>query len=239
MVDMLDEIVIARGGASDYDVLSVHHYVAGRPARPVRVLTATHREAVIGVLVVSMPTLNSLVRELAWPGRFRTRSKRDDARRVNREIRTITRVVVEPRWRGLGLARRLVSTYLAEPLTPATEAVANMGRLCPFFERAGMTAYPLPRRIADARLIDALHHVGADPVDLVDVDRAASIARGDLLERELRLWANASRATRSLVGAPASAIAVRAGVRLSARPVAYAHVGRASHDHTDSGAAAG
>lgn len=239
MVDLLDEIEVSGGEARDYDLLGAHHYVAGRPARPVRVLTARHGARIVGVLVVSMPTLNSSVRELAWPGRYRTGSKRQDAARVNRELRCISRVVVEPRWRGLGVARRLVSTYLADPATPATEAVAAMGRICPFFERAGMTAYSLARRAADARLIDALEHVGALPTALVDVARAEAVAGHPFVQRELRLWANATRATRGLVDAPARDIAVRAGVRVCARPMGYAHVWRGRHERTTTEPGAG
>lgn len=244
----LDELSLEIGAASDYAPLSRFHYLAAAPARPVRVLVARQgtpkprdghwgprppEPTPVGVLVVSMPTLNSAVRQLAWPGRFRAGDKRADATRVNAEIRTITRVVVDPRWRGLGVARRLVRAYLDDPLTPATEAIAAMGRLCPFFERAGMTAYPLGLRPRDARLADALHHAGIDHRRLVDLDAGRRAAADPWVAGELRLWANGSRATRPLMNDQPGRIAGLAGVRLGAHPIGYAHAWRQDEETMD------
>src|SRR5205823_1709377 len=108
------------------------------------------------VLVVSMPTLNGRWRELAWPGRFCGGDQRACARRLNEEVRTISRVIVEPRWRGLGVATRLVREYLRSPLTEKTEAAAAMGVCCPFFEAAGMRAWRLEPDRRGVRLLGAL-----------------------------------------------------------------------------------
>lgn len=221
---LMNDMRIERGTPGDYEALAHFHYLGGAPARPTRILRGVARGSLVGVLVISMPTLNSTVRELAWPGRYRTGDKRVDARRLNRELRTITRVIVDARWRGLGIARRLVRAYLDEPSSEATEAIASMGRLNPFFERAGMTMYRLPLSVRDARLLDALSHAGVDHRRLVDVDEAVRIGRDPFVESELRLWANGSRSTRALLKEPTERIATAAGVRLGARPVGYAAV---------------
>lgn len=217
-------VTIAPGSPADYASLARFHYLAGAPSRPDRVLAARSAEAgaPIGVLVVSRPTLNGRVRELAWPGRYRTGDKRADARRVNEEVRVISRVVVDPRWRGLGVARRLVRAYLADPLTAATEAIAAMGWLCPFFERAGMVVYELPIVARDARLIDALGHAGLEAHHLIDLEVARRVASHAWLARELRLWANGSRGTRRLMDGPIEALAAAAGAHACVRPVGYA-----------------
>ncbi|HYE01768.1 MAG TPA: GNAT family N-acetyltransferase [Phycisphaerales bacterium] len=131
------------GTRADYAALARFHYRAGAPATMVGVVRAVEpgRGELAGVLVVSMPTLNGPWRELAWPGRYAGPDRRRGLRRLNAEVRTISRVVVEPRYRGLGLGRRLVEAYLRRPLTAATEAVAAMGGACPFFARAGMREY--------------------------------------------------------------------------------------------------
>jgi predicted GNAT family acetyltransferase len=226
-------IVIERGSARDLDALLGFHYRSGRPATIAGVWRARghgSREPagepageLVGVLVASYPTLNGSWRELAWPGRYRSGDKRRDARRLNREVRCLSRVIVEPRWRGLGVARRLVEHYLADPLTPATEAVASMGAFCPFFERSGMTAYRLGWSEHDARLGDALARRGVEAWRLMEPRMAARAWRDAFLARELARWARRSRATRGRAGLSRRAIAQRAAGALVARPVAYAH----------------
>ena len=180
------------GSFADYAALARFHYRPGRPATIDAVLTArTPAGALLAVLTVSRPTLNSTHRDLAWPRRYTAGTKRARARRLNRELRCLSRVIVDPRVQGLGVARRLVARYLRDPLTPCTEAIAAMGAVSPFFERAGMTAYPLPPAARTARLTDALAHLGLSPADLADSRTRARLARrpAGLLERECRAWA--------------------------------------------------
>ena len=78
-------LTITRGTIADLDRLAHLHHRPGRPATWSRVLVAHAAEGTgspVGVLVVSMPTLNAPWRDLAWPGRFRSADKRADARRV-------------------------------------------------------------------------------------------------------------------------------------------------------------
>lgn len=229
-------VVIERGDGNDYRAVSAHHYRSGRPASVCRVLRAVVSGAsgprVAGVLVVSCPTLNGAWREFAWPGRYvGTRSDRTRcARRLNREVRRISRVIVDPRDRGRGIARRLVRAYLDDPMTPATEAVSAMGRLSPFGRSAGMVEYEMPPRPADDRLGDMLHAMGIEPWELLDAARVACVrgsSAGPWLERELGLWARAVRSSvpKPMRDAPDSFVyASLAAGRLCAPPVAYAHV---------------
>ncbi len=57
---------------------------------------------------------------------------------VNQNIRTISRVIVHPQFRSLGLASRLVRCACTEATTRYVEAFAVMGRVHPFFEKGGM-----------------------------------------------------------------------------------------------------
>ena len=215
-----DRFVIERGSRSDYEALSRFHYRAGPPATIAAVLRAVDHERSLlgGVLVVSMPTLNGGWRELAWPGRYAGCDRRELTARINRELRCISRVVIDPRVRGIGLAVKLVRAYLGAPLTPATEAIAQMGRVSPFFERAGMTAYPLPRQRRDARLADALFARG---VGLGGLD--ATSALDPRVASELVRWARSSRMTAGLAEGPIEALAARASGALLDGGVAYAH----------------
>ena len=229
-------VLVERGTADDYRALARFHYRVSAPASACRVLRAVvpgdSGPRLAGVLVVSHPTLNGAWRALAWPGRY-TPSPGTHAAcagRLNREVRRISRVIVDPRDRGRGIARRLVRAYLDDPVTPATEAVSAMGRLSPFGRSAGMREYALPPRAADDRLADMLDAMGVAPWELLDAPRVVGIKAsrdGAWLVRELGVWA---RAVRASVPKPlrdagdAFVFAPLAAGRLCAPPRAYAHV---------------
>jgi hypothetical protein len=207
----------------DYEALAHHHYAAGAPGPVARILRAIDATgALAGVLVVSMPALNARWRRLAWPGRYEDPDRRARARRINAELRVISRVIVDPRFRGCAVATSLVRAYLRDPLTPATEAVAAMGRICPLFERAGMRPIRMAQRPQDGRLARALVARSARAEQLADPRQAGALLADPELQRELRMWANASRATRALVEAPWEVVARHAARALLAEPVAYA-----------------
>ena len=163
----------------------------------------------IAVLVASMPTLNGRWRAIAWPGEYDTPDKRANARRLNDEVRVISRVIVDPRYRGLGLAVQLVRAYLEDAVTLRTEALAAMAHACPFFERAGMRRIELPPSKADAKLARALkkHKLTASNL-LHNVPNELAPA--------MRTWAGA----RKLRGGD---IAGRAFAALTHPPVALVH----------------
>ena len=230
---LVQRIQIEPGTIADYDALSRYHYRAGRPGTFERVLRAVYRrpggtgKILAGVLVVSLPTRLGRWRELAWPGRYGRPDSRTLAR-LNRDLRCLSRVVVEPRFRGIGLAGRLVRAYLADPITPATEAVAAMGAASPFFERAGMTPYRLGLVHDDQRLADAIDDCGFQAAGLLGLG-----AMPRLLDRELRRWwdcrggampAAARRTVEQASGEDrVAAVARLAACRLAAPVTAYAH----------------
>lgn len=206
-----DDIAIRPGSMADYAPLAQHHYRSGRPCTAVSVWTAVlceqtvrerflgepARERVVGVLVVSLPSLSCSLRDLATAGRYRNLGAANTARALNAEVRTISRVIVDPRFRGLGLAVLLVRRALAEATTVYTEALAAMGRINPFFEHAGMVRYERPPRPEHQRLLDVMaeleipHWLTASPMRLEAQLRAHGDARRAWFEEELRRWAAA------------------------------------------------
>ena len=199
MITRTVRIAYREGVLDDFAALAHHHYHPDPPSTCARVIAACNGPdgPLAGVLVVSMPVLNASWREHAFPGRYRTHDRRADAHRLNREVRTISRVVVDPRCRGLGIGVELVQRYLRTPLTPVTEAVAAMGTFSRFFEAAGMTPYPPSPSPRDLRLADAIASLSIDPWMLADPELIpARTLASPLLARELRRWAQASRGTR-------------------------------------------
>ena len=203
-----DHVVIERGSAADFAALARFHYRSRHPGmvtaryRAVldeptvigRYLSRRGERQTIGVLLRSLPRLCCTLRDHATHDRYRGMSWRFRGQMLSREFRTISRVVIDPRWRGAGLAVRMVKQALAEPDTIFTEALAAMGRVHPFFERAGMVRYERPPRAEHARLIDGLKHAGLSPTLLASTrlfnDRFAQLSQENRgwLEAELRHW---------------------------------------------------
>lgn len=173
---------VERGTIHDYHRLGCFHYLSGPPAchkrvyviRPPRAgargkwrdLTAAE---LAGVLVVSPPLPNVRGRNLATGARYAGPDRAAALELLNAEMECISRVIVHPTYRGCGLAVRLVRHALATARTPLIEALAAMGRIHPFFERAGMTAFHLPPDGHVSRLLSAAEAVGLSPSDLAAV----------------------------------------------------------------------
>lgn len=138
-------IWIERGHGRDYALLDRFHYRAARPASfagvwVVRYQPKSDRAAsVIAAAVLSWPTLACRMREQALSLEKLPPSARHDF--VNQHVRAISRVVVHPTFRSIGLAVELVRRILAESPTRYVEALAAMGRVHPFFANAGMRTF--------------------------------------------------------------------------------------------------
>ena len=193
----VDDPLIREGTIDDYASLARFHYRAGPPATIARVLTArdTINDELLGVLVVSHPTLNGRWRDIAWPGE-RPRDNSSSTAWLNREVRCISRVIVDPRARGRSIATRLVRFYLARADTRKTEAIAAMGIACPFFECAGMREVSVARTARDETLARAFVRAGLKPHECADLAYVRRrLSRSPMLRRAIERWARASRAT--------------------------------------------
>ena len=145
---------ITRGTLLDYYSLAAFHYLAGPPATHKRVYVIHPPGGASGlagrycppaaVLVVSPPLPCVRGRNIATDGRYSTTDRTRSLALLNAEVEAISRVVVHPVYRGLGLAGRLIRHALAKAQTPVVEALAVMGRIHPLFDRAGMASYHVP-----------------------------------------------------------------------------------------------
>ncbi len=165
---------IVPGTRADYESLSHYHYrepnmgpYAAIFALKGKFRTATKLETV-GVIVYSMPTAGAQMRNVATGGVFAGLDKGTRLKLINKNIRTISRVIIEPRFRSLGLAVRLVKETMPIMNVPFVEALAVMGKANPFLEKAGMTRYDAPPSANCVRLTSAFSAVGVDEQDLID-----------------------------------------------------------------------
>jgi GNAT superfamily N-acetyltransferase len=166
------------------------------PADPPAVPGAS-RSLLVGVIVYSRAALSLGARDRATGGRYRTGGMGRVAAGylVNRELRVISRVVIAPNWRGLGLASRLVAETMPQVAAPYVEAMAAMGEMHPMFVRAGMTAYPQPTPPQGQRLVAALDAAGLGRADRRSADvlgraiDALDPPSRALAMREIERWA--------------------------------------------------
>lgn len=150
---------ISHGNPRDYMALEQFHYASGRPATWAQVWTIRYRgrplteceERIVAVGVLSYPVPSCLARERFFNRTGITRN--ENLIFANANIRTISRVVVHPQFRSLGLSTQLIRCLSDHCDTRYIEAIARMGRAHPLFERAGM------RRIDPANPDEPLYFV--------------------------------------------------------------------------------
>lgn len=237
-------MTLVQGSMRDYTALKEHHYRAERPATATRVLVLRHTaqtaaarfkktpqpQQTVAVLVESLPSLSCKLRNWALSDRHGTwLAPRQRATLLNQEVRVISRVVVHPCWRGMGLAVRLVRAALHDPTTLYTESLAAMGRVNPFFERAGMTAYHRPPHAFDTRLIDAMRTINLDPNDLALLDQthvkinALGDGKRDWFYKELYRWYRQNGGRAATHSTDPTVHLRTARKRLMLEPVYYLH----------------
>lgn len=169
---------IVRGEVSDYKALGCYHYRDSKlgPFAAIFALRAdenlAHRAGIktVGVIVYRMPSAGVELRNIATGNFFAGFDRRTTLELINKNIRCISRVIIEPRFRGLGLASQLVRETIPKMDVPIIEAMAVMGAVNPFFEKAGMKAYTAEIPARCVQLMEAFSLVGIEKEELVDAE---------------------------------------------------------------------
>ncbi len=167
---------IVPGGIDDYKELSHYHYRNSRlgpftaifALKPTKSLGSSIGTNVAGVIVYTMPSPGLELRNIATGNVFVGFDRATHLAIVNKNIRCIGRVIVEPRFRGLGLASRLVRETMPKMNVAIIEAMAVMGLVNPFFKRAGMSEYAAGMPARCVQLIEAFSLVGVEKDMLID-----------------------------------------------------------------------
>ncbi|MCW4046119.1 MAG: GNAT family N-acetyltransferase [Candidatus Bathyarchaeota archaeon] len=123
------QMCIAEGTLADYKQLSQFHYRTATSPAPRKIFTLKRKNETIGAIVYSHPPPTCFGRAKAWKGTIQ---------QLQQEVSTITRVVIHPKYRSIGLGTKLVHDTLTQAGTPHVETIAVMARYNPFFEKAGM-----------------------------------------------------------------------------------------------------
>jgi len=170
---------IERGSLRDYAAFASMHYRKrdnlGFIDR-VFVMREGPGGPLLGIVVYGRPALELSLRNRATGGRFVR-----NAKRLNREVRVLKRLVIHPDVRGCGLGRRLVERTLPLAGTRFVECLAAMGAVHPVFDRAGMRRIGVVRAPSSRdAAVRALAAMGVDPLgaDFVSqVRRRQSVRR--------------------------------------------------------------
>ena len=128
---IMREVDIREGNRSDYNVLKQYHYLPGRLVIK-KIFKASYKGEVVGVIVYGYPVKQLSSRNAVFP------EYNNDVQKVFREIIRIMRVIVHPKFRGIGLGQRLVRETMRMVSYRIVEVLAVMARYNPFFEKAGM-----------------------------------------------------------------------------------------------------
>ena len=170
------QLEVVAGDKSDYERLSRFHYrdggcdvvvaifvlrAKGRLGRQLDTPTA-------GVIVYTMPNVGCELRGIATGDLFGGLDRSVRLSLINKNVRCISRVIIEPRLRGIGLAVKLVVETMPRMNVPVVEAMAVMGLANSFFERAGMKAYTAPIPSRCVQLVEAFSLVGIEEAELID-----------------------------------------------------------------------
>jgi energy-coupling factor transporter ATP-binding protein EcfA2/GNAT superfamily N-acetyltransferase len=159
---LVKEMRIEEGSIADYRKLSVFHYRTSHCPAPKKIFVLKRKDELCGVIVYSWSPPNTFGRSKVWKGSFKE---------LQKEMSTITRVIVHPKYRTIGLGVKLVKETLPMAPTPYVETIAVMARYNPFFERGGM------QKVAESKpnlnvqkAIEQLQQLGFNPIMLGSVN---------------------------------------------------------------------
>jgi hypothetical protein len=164
------KLQIVPGCLDDYKQLAHYHYRDSRlgpfaaifALRPGKALDAQLGTNTVGVIVYTMPSPALELRNIATDNLFAGFDRSTRLALINKNIRCIGRVIIEPRFRSLGLASRLVRETMPEMGVPLVEAMAVMGLVNPFFEKAGMEAFTAKMPARCVQMLEAFSTVGIE-----------------------------------------------------------------------------
>jgi ABC-type lipoprotein export system ATPase subunit/GNAT superfamily N-acetyltransferase len=148
-ISFAGDLRITRGSKADWPAFARWHYRSHRLGSVRWVTLLWHGAQRIGICVFTTAPLS-----LAARNRFFGRSgrwSRLTVRSLNRQLVSLSRVVLHPTYRGAGLAAAFVRASCQACPFPWIETLAQMGRVNPFFEKAGFVRVDVPTRRREDR----------------------------------------------------------------------------------------
>ncbi len=137
---LIKSLRIEKGTIDDYKALRELHYRSRHPGMVRAIYRAVVGEELAGVIVYASPHPVLRPRNAALPflREMMRKGMQSYLRWINEHFVRISRVIVYPKFRGIGVAVELVRQTLPLEGRPYVETLAVMAKYNPFFERAGM-----------------------------------------------------------------------------------------------------
>jgi GNAT superfamily N-acetyltransferase len=127
---LIKEMRIEAGTTKDWRELAVFHYRSHRIAAPRKIFCLKRGNELCGVIVYCYPPSTSFGRRRVLPHM--------PMRELNKKLSSISRVVVHPKYRTIGLGNKLIQETIHLAGTEYVEMSAVMAKYNPFAEKAGM-----------------------------------------------------------------------------------------------------
>jgi ABC-type lipoprotein export system ATPase subunit/GNAT superfamily N-acetyltransferase len=157
------QISLREASKEDYMRLAYLHYRDHRIPVPHRFYALDRGDELVGAIAYCYSPVHAA-------GRKRAVGYRPDLEELNRDWTIISRVVVHPKYRTIGLGHRLVRETLPLCRRRHVELVAVMAQYNPFAERAGMKLISLNKpHPSIPRAVEELKELNFDPVRLASV----------------------------------------------------------------------
>jgi len=160
---LVREMRVEEGTSEDYKKLAGFHYRSGTIVATHKIFCLKRGDELCGVIVYRYPALHTY-------GRKKALGRVMNVEELNEKLTNISRVVVHPKYRTIGLGVKLVRETLPLTERPYVETTAVMARYNPFFEKGGMTKIaetkPDPSILA---AIEKLRDLGFNPVLLSSI----------------------------------------------------------------------
>jgi ABC-type transport system involved in cytochrome c biogenesis ATPase subunit/GNAT superfamily N-acetyltransferase len=152
---LVEEMTIERGVLADWRKLSGFHYRSHNVGATREIFCLRRRGELCGVIVYCYPPSGCSGRRLMLP--------KMSLKELNKELSIISRVVIHPKYRTIGLGAKLIRESLPLVGTPYVEMVAVMAKYNPFAEKAGMRkVFEQPISEDALRVAEVLKGLGFD-----------------------------------------------------------------------------
>lgn len=137
---ILKDVVIERGTTKDLRSLEFWHYKGELRGYIDKIYCAKLRDKTIGVVAYTLPHLALKARFKAFPHltELWRKSRKGYLNHINKAFRRLARIIIHPKYRGIGLAVKLVKETMPLLDVPYVECIAVMAKYNPFLEHAGM-----------------------------------------------------------------------------------------------------
>lgn len=128
---LVKEMRIVEGTIEDYKKLAHFHYRSSYLVAVKKIFAMKRNDETVGVIVYARPPFICF-------GRAKYFGKALSVKELNEKLLTITRVIIHPKYRSIGLGVKLVKETLPLVGSSYVEMIAVMSKYNPFAEKAGM-----------------------------------------------------------------------------------------------------